>query len=191
MSQGIIDLTYKIEGRAAKASSVYKLASKYYRDIVKNEAVLANVAENDHILCIGGGMCPFSAILFHQITGAKVTVIDNNLLCIPKARQVIHRLGLCKMIQVKCHDGCKGELDYSQFTVVHLALQVNPMEKVFEHIEKQVNVGTKILIRRPKKSLNAIYCNLAKEAIEQSPYISHKSRNIGKTILYTKLDVFA
>jgi len=91
----VTSLTKKIEDWATAAGVTYRLAAEYYRDVIHNEVVLANITNDDHILCIGGGICPFSAILFHQTTGAMVTVIDNDSDCVPKARHVIEQLPMC------------------------------------------------------------------------------------------------
>ena len=187
MLKHITKFTQKIEYLAAKTSLVYHIISRYYHDVIKKEINLANITENDRILCIGGGFCPFSAILLHQATGAKVTVIDNNSKCIPKAREVIERLRLDENIRLLCQDGCCKELSLSEYSIVHFALQVTPMEYVFAEIERKVPPGTKILIRRPKAHLNNMYCRLSNTLLTCCRYIVHKkSSNIGSTVLYVK-----
>jgi len=186
MKNWIRHFTYKIEARAANAGWLYRLARRYYTGVIEREAALANITAADHVLCIGGGMCPFSAILIHEITGARVTVIDNNHVCIPLAQQVVQRLGLEESIRVVCADGLNADIDFSLYTVVHLALQVSPMAAVFSQVEARVAAGTRLLVRRPKKALDALYCTLSRHALAHSPYTLHKSRNIGATLLYTK-----
>ena len=186
MLQWITDLTTKIECHAAQAGAVYQIASQYYKDVIQKEAVLANITDKDNILCVGGGVCPFSAILFHQLTGAKVTVIDNRMACIPKARQVIDRLGIGGFVRVLCLDGGSTEADLSEYTVIHLALQVSPAEHVFAQIEKQSEPETRFLVRRPKKSLGGMYSPLPDPMLANCPYVAHRSRNIGSTLLYVK-----
>jgi hypothetical protein len=185
MLRWITNLTYKIECKAAEAGAVYQVASVYYRNIIQKEIILANITDKDNILCVGGGICPFSAILFHQVTGAKVTVIDNNEECIPKARQIINHLGLGNVVRVFCRDG-SANLDLSEYTVIHIALQVAPLEHVFAQIEKQAAAGTRLLVRRPKKSLRGMYSQLSVPVLYCCPYVTHKSRNINSTLLYTK-----
>jgi tRNA A58 N-methylase Trm61 len=180
----ITNLTYKIECHAAQAGTVYQWASQYYRDVIEKEAILANITSDDHVLCIGGGICPFSAILFHQITGAKVTVIDNNAECIPKAEDVINKLGIGEHVRVLLQDG--ADVDLAGFSVIHLALQVSPMDTVFKEVEQKSTSGTRLLVRQPKKSLDAMYSAISHEALATCPYVTHKARNIGSTLLYTK-----
>jgi len=187
MLSNITKLTQKIEYLAAEKSLVFNIASRYYHDVVDKEIDLANITEDDRVLCIGGGFCPFSAILMHQKTGAKITVIDNDADCLPKAREVIERFGLCEHIHLECQEGCCKNLALSQFTVVHFALQITPFAYVFAEVEKKVNPGTKLLIRRPKDGLNKMYCKLSETLLTCCRYIKHRVPcNIGSTFLYVK-----
>ena len=188
MLEWITDFTYKVENQAVEAGLVYKIASGYYHDVIQKEATLANITNKDHVLCIGGGICPFSAILFHQITGAKVTVIDNNEICIPKAKQIIEKLGIDEYVDVIFQDGGSADASFAKYSVIHLALQVSPAEQVFSAVKSQIVPGTKVLVRRPKKQLDGMYSQFADSALACQPYITHKSRNIGSTVLYIKSD---
>ena len=180
------NFTCKIEGKASEVGAVYEFACKYYESVIEREMALANITENDHILCIGGGVCPFSAILFHQKTGAQVTVIDNNKDCIPKSKQVIERLGIDDHVHVRFQDGASAEVDLSAYSIIHTALQVDPIDHVFSHIKSGAAPGAKILIRRPKKSLGSSYSELQNHLLKQCAYVSHKDCNIGTTFLYVK-----
>jgi len=186
MLNWITDFTYKIEHCAVKARLVYKVACSYYRDVIEKESILASITEKDHILCIGGGICPFSAILFHQITGAKVTVIDNNEICIPKAKQVIEHLGLNHKVNALYQNGGSTDILFANYSVVHIAMQVSPMEQVLSAVERQMMPGTKLLVRRPKKQLGNIYNQLTDRLLSRCPYTTHQFRNIGSTLLYIK-----
>ena len=187
MTYNLIGLTRKIEYLAVKSKLAYWAASQYYRNVIQNEIYLANITKNDHVLCIGGGICPFSAILFHEITGARVTVIDNCKKCIEEARQVIDRMGLAEYVNAVWQDGGSIGFSLSDFSVIHFALQVCPMEHVFPQIRKQVTPGTKLLVRRPKKCLNMIYSQLAGSLLNCCKHIKHqKACNIGSTLLYIK-----
>ncbi|MCL2217457.1 MAG: class I SAM-dependent methyltransferase [Defluviitaleaceae bacterium] len=183
----ITTISQKIENWALGREIVYKLVAQYYHDVIEKEVVLANITRDDHILCIGGGICPFSAILLHQTTGAKVTVIDNNDQCVPKARKIIERLGIGAFVKVLCQDGGSAGLNFAKYTVVHFALQVCPMECVFSHVERHVAPGTKLLVRRPKGNLKKIYSGLNNPKLHSCPLTTHKkARNIGSTLLYVK-----
>ena len=181
MSQLLTSFTRKIEDWASKKGLIYKLAESYYHDVIRREVILADIKEDDHVLCIGGGICPFSAILLHQITGAAVTVIDNNLSCVKKARSVIKRFGLKDHIKVLCQDGRSSNLSFSEYSVVHFALQVCPKDWVFSNVENHVAPGTKLLLRCSKR------CSLSKHPLlHYCPCTTHSARNIGSTLLYIK-----
>jgi len=187
MARLMIGLTQRLECLASKSRLVYWLASRYYTDVVKKEIGLAGITESDNILCIGGGVCPFSAILFHQATGARITVIDNDNACVPMARRVIERLGLGARVRVLCQDGGSPGLSLSEYTVVHFALQVSPMERVFSRIEKRVAHGTKLLVRRPASVFRKLYSQLPGFPVALCRHTVHKkARSIGSTMLYVK-----
>jgi len=187
MPHRIIGLTRTIETLASKSKLFYWIASHYYRNVIKNEVTLANITNNDHVLCIGGGICPFSAILFHQITGAKVTVIDNCKDCIREAQHIIGRLDLSDHVHAIWQDGGAIDFSLSEFSVVHFALQVFPMDFVFPQVRKQVVPGTKLLVRRPKETFNKVYSQLTGSLPNFCRHITHqKACNIGSTLLYIK-----
>lgn len=177
--------TQRIEYWAADNKLVYSLASYYYHDIIRREAELANINSDDHVLFIGGGPCPFSAILLYQSTGAKITVIDNNKHCVTAAKQLVTRMALDNVIKILYQDGKNIEL--SDYSVIHLALQVSQLEKVLANLEKQARPGTKLLVRRPKQCLNKLYCNLSSNWLTDCIAVNHKrTRNIANTLLYIK-----
>jgi len=187
MPRRIIGFTQIIECFASKSKLFFWLASQYYRNVIQKEAVLANITSDDHILCIGGGVCPFSAILFHQMTGAKVTVIDNCNECVMEAQKVINRLGLGEYVHAIWQDGGSIEFSLSDFSVVHFAMQVCRMEYVFPHVRKQAVFGTRLLVRRPKKCFNMLYSQLTGAELNCCKHIVHqKACNIGRTLLYIK-----
>ena len=180
----ITKFTQKIEYFAVKTKLIYNIGKKYYRDMIKNEISLANITSNDRILCIGGGLCPFSAIMLHQATGALVTVIDNNSSCISKARQVIERLGIGECVRVLHRDGGDTELSLSEYTIVHFAMQVAPLEYVLSQVERRAAAGTKLLVRRPKNCMKHLYSRIT---LSCPRYITHKkARSVGSTMLYIK-----
>lgn len=181
----ITRLTQKIESWASVSKFGYWLTTHYYRDVIQKEIDLAQITASDHILFIGGGICPCSAILLHQATGAKVTAIDNNRNCTSKAQELIEHLKLREHVQVLYQDGRVAELE--AYSVVHFALQVSPLEAVFSQVEKRALSGTKLLIRRPRKSLNKIYPLPSASLPICDQQVTHKkARNIGRTLLYIK-----
>ena len=186
MSRILASITQKIEHLASEMKIVYKFAEKYYVNIVKKEVALADITKDDHILCIGGGICPFSAILFHQMTGAKVTVIDNNEKCVCRAIKVIESFGLSEHIRVFSQDGCSSDILYTDYSVVHLALQVYPINRVFSCVESGITPGTKLLVRQPRDHTKDAYSKFSDNILMYCSCTKHNSRNVANTFLYIK-----
>lgn len=181
----ITKTTQKIERLAVKSKLVFNIASRYYRGIIKKEIALANITSGDNILCIGGGYCPFSAYLFYKATGAKVTVIDNDILCVEGAKRVVEKMGLAGGIHVLELDGSSEDLKLEEFSVIHFAVQVEPIQEVFLNIKSLAKCGQKLLIRRPKKHLEENYSLLDGDILAVSAFITHgRFCNVGKTIMH-------
>lgn len=176
-------LTKKIEYMASKNKIVYKLSSLYYKNIVKNEAKLADINQNDNVLFIGGGPCPFSAILLHKYTGAKITIIDNDCGCINCAKKAVKKAGYEDNIKILHADG--EDFLPNQFTAVFIAAQVSPVEKVFNYVKCACKKGVKILVRLPKQSIEKLYNNIDRNIFALCPRTTHaKSKNLECTVLY-------
>jgi len=183
----IVKFTQKLEVMAAKTKVIYWLASKYYKDIVQKEIALANITSNDNVLFVGGGICPLTAILLHQETGAKITVIDNDSHCIPKAQATVNCLGLADFIRVIHQDGGNADFSLTEYSIIHFAMQVTPMWHVFSQIERRVVSGTKLLVRRPKKGVCKLYSHLFFHSCKNCRSATHKKTcNVGSTLLYVK-----
>lgn len=166
----ITRLTQLIELLATRSRLAYCAVSAYYRMLVKREARLANINENDRVLCIGGGICPYTAILLHKYTKAHVTVIDNNSKCVEKSRKFINELGLDK-INIILGDG--EEICCHGYTVIHLAMQISPKELVLNKIMQKAQHGTRVLIRKPKKGVDRLYCKISCQKVDFARCIKH------------------
>lgn len=181
----ITSFTQKIEYVANKRKSFYHLTTLYYKKIIEREVNLAKINSDDRILCIGGGPCPYTAILMHQLTGASITVIDNNKFCVKQSKKLINRMRLDDVIRIFWCDGesicCQG------YNVIHLTLQITPKEEVLHRILQHADDGTKILVRMPKKHLNHLYCNMNQCPLLYREYVKHDIfTNVGNTTLYIK-----
>lgn len=122
-----------------------KRLSLYYEKRVGMELEAASIRCSDRVLCVGGGPCPFTAVYIHKFTGAHVTVIDNKLDAVQAGNRFINKLNLRSAITFIHADGEKVALD--GFSLVHVALQVTPREKVIRHIQKYAAPHTQILVR--------------------------------------------
>lgn len=181
----IMALTQKIEWLANQSRLFYFLVALYYKAIIRREVELAAIKPSDKILCIGGGPCPYTAIMLHQLTGAAVTVVDNNAACVQQSNALIQRLGLGKTVRIVYGEG--EAVDCEGFTVIHLALQVSPKRKVLENLLARAGRGVKILVRWPKTMVRGLYCDQESCPLLCHDYVKHNFfTNVGNTALYVK-----
>lgn len=181
----LVGLTRKIEYLAVKNSLIYQLCSLYYQPMVKKEVELAQIKPHDQVLCIGGGPCPFTGIIIHQLTRAPVTIVDNDLASVRKAKRLIHQLALGPGVQVYYEDG--KNLDVKPYSVIHFAAQVAPFDEVFNNVKEACLDSTRILVRLPKVPLRKLYGDLDSDYFSNCKQVRHpKSRNISSTALYVK-----
>ncbi|NLK27989.1 MAG: hypothetical protein GX306_06565 [Clostridiales bacterium] len=182
----VIPRTTKVlERLAAKNTPIYRTLSLYYKKLVREEVTLANIQATDKVLCIGGGPCPFSGILLHEYTGAHVTIIDNDECCVCIAKGLIEKLGYSDSITVLHSDG--NNISPEDYSVIHMAVQVSPMEKVFCHLRQGCRMGAKILVRLPKKTLSNLYSINDLSVFQScSGKAVHSWRNVDSTALFIK-----
>lgn len=154
-SLGFMYSTKILEKKMAKGTVLQHTMLTYYRPIVKKEVELANIHQNQEILCVGGGYFPSTAVLFHQLTGAKVTVIDNDLEAVMFSRKVVEGLGYGSSVLVQHSDGVQKTS--GGFDVIHIAMQVSPKEEVFRSLHSTFSPDAKLLIRTPKQHLERGY----------------------------------
>lgn len=151
----------------------------YYRPIVKREIELSKCNNNDKILCIGGGFLPATAILFAKLSKCSVTVIDNDLNTVNFSKKIINKLKV--NVEVVHIDGI--DLNTSDYSLIHIALQIDPKEEVFNNVKITKKNNSNILMRMPKKHLkngyDIINIDNYNDSIKQ-PFYS----NIGRTMLY-------
>lgn len=182
MKRFIVNITQKIEYIVRTIPWAYGFFESYYDKVVENEIKLANIKPTDKILCIGGGPCPCTAIQLHRRTGANVCVIDNDEEVIDSAIKNIERLKLSEFVTVKYQDGSKIDID--DFSVVHIALQVNPKNVVFQRIVDNSPPGTKVLVRISTKRFSKLYSLMKTKYIKIDKKIYHKKKNLDYTLLH-------
>ena len=173
----IVAFTQRLEYWASQSRLVYFILSFYYRHIVKKEVRLAKISADDSVLCIGGGACPYTAILIAKYTGAAVTVIDNNADCVDQAGEQIKRLGL-ERVEVSYNEGAVCR--YGGYSVIHLAMQISPKEAVLQKIHTEADPGTRVLVRNPKPALDKLNCPCRHE-ISCGVRVDHRLCNLDHT----------
>ncbi|AFS77432.1 hypothetical protein Curi_c03570 [Gottschalkia acidurici 9a] len=129
--------------------------SLYYKDIVEKEVELGQLTEEDKVLCIGGGPFPCTALEIAYQTGAKVCVVDCDPVAVSCAQRVIDKLNMSERVRVFISRG--EDIDPSKYSVIHMALQVFPKDKILKNILKRCSSETRVLVRSPKEHLKSLY----------------------------------
>lgn len=177
-----VDSTKVLEKLSGKLSCSRTLMLTYYQPIVKKEVALSHAQTKDEVLCVGGGYFPCTALLFHMLSGAKVTVIDNDPKAVAFSQKLVESMGYGEGVTVMHCDGLSTVAE--SFDIVHIAMQVSPKEAVFQHLQGSLKENAKILIRTPKDHLQRGYQPFQgfSERCVKQPFFS----NIGKTLLYVR-----
>ncbi len=184
MAFKFVNPTKIIENTMCKTKLLQNLILTYYKPIVKKEVELSNAQHHNKILCVGGGYFPCTAILFHKLSGATVTVIDNDMDTIIKSTKLIKSLGLSEKVIVKYTDGI--DVFAHDFDIIHIAMQISPKEKVFKHIHSNMRKDAKIMVRTPKEHLHRGYQPFKDICEQMSDVTMPTFSNIEKTRLYVR-----
>lgn len=155
----IITWTNWMEKRISFSELLINLYKKYYKKIVDYEIEIADIKDNDKVLCIGGGPIPCTALRIAKMTRSEIHIIDMDDEAVQRAKRVIEKAGLKDRIFVKTGNG--EEIDPENFDVIHIALQVKPKELVLENILNKSKKGTRIVVRMPKERKKFFYSNIS------------------------------
>lgn len=181
------NITKKVEMKACKNKILFRIVKHYYTPIVIREIECANVCKNDCVLYIGGGPCPVSALLTHEFTGAKITVLDNDKTCVCCSKKLINKKGLSDKIDVIYSDA--ETFDPSGYDVIHVASQIVPKDKVFESVWKSADDGCVILTRVSRSSiLKPVLLKKIKDETNKFKKVKHGLlKNVHSTAICVKL----
>jgi len=187
-----VDLTKKVEQIACKNSLFFRLTMIYYKSMVRREVRWAGITSSDHVLYIGGGPCPHTALLINALTGAKVTIVDNDEKSVRSSLRLLKQKGVDDQISVLLQDG--ADLDPSGYSVIHMAVQITPIEKVFNAVWQKADDDCVLLMRLPKNNVRKLYVHRELPSpvfIDESPRPLRKIKhgligNVGFTSIYIK-----
>ncbi|MBI3300927.1 MAG: hypothetical protein HYZ72_02455 [Deltaproteobacteria bacterium] len=119
-----------IQRRAASAYQ-YPLYRRF-QTLVSNEARLLNLNPSDHLLFIGSGPFPISAILFSQHANCTVLCFDKDESAVAAARSTLDRLSLSDRIVVARGRGEDTPVD--RFSTAIVAVLARPKEQILASI---------------------------------------------------------
>lgn len=141
-------ITKTLETACALFPGLIRIMGLYYDRMVEDEVAAARIHEGDRVLCIGGGPVPYTALRIWKLTGAPVTVVDSDLKAVNTAARLIRGMEMEESITVLYSEG--ESVDATGYSVVHVALQVTPRERVLENIRKSLPEKARVLVRSPR-----------------------------------------
>ncbi|MEW9094201.1 MAG: class I SAM-dependent methyltransferase [Clostridiaceae bacterium] len=180
----IPQFTKNLEKVSSFFPSLIHFYRMYYKKVVEREVELGNITKEDKVLCIGGGAFPSTAIELAEQTGAEVCVIDCDPEAVKCARRVVCKLRMNKKIKIL--QGMGQEIDPSDFSVIHMALQVFPRDKVLNTLLQRAERGCRILVRSPKDKLKSFYSAIPEDCnCHSCKHITQENSNMKATLLFT------
>lgn len=182
MAKQKVHSTQSFERKTVTNPFLRSLMVKYYKPIVKREVKLANASPSDKILCIGGGYFPCTAVLFHKLTKATITVIDNDKDAVDGAVKLMEKLKLQNGVIVKHTDGV--DINPQDYDYVHIAMQISPKEEVFNKIYSSMAKGGKVMVRVPKKRVKNAYQPFEVDVEHNSSAKAPRYSYIDRTLIY-------
>ncbi|MCC5910528.1 MAG: hypothetical protein JJT76_08845 [Clostridiaceae bacterium] len=157
----------------------------YYKNIVEREISLGEISSKDKVLCIGGGSFPCTAMEIASRTGAYVQVIDMDPCAVENSKRLIKKLDLSEKVKVIKASG--EEVDPSGFSVVHVALQAYPQDKIVKNLLKNSENNIRILVRSPKTLIKSFYKSIqGKGYCSKCEAVQQKYSNTKATLLFIK-----
>ena len=183
---GVVSFATKaVERMALTFPFLTKALRMNYKKVVENEIALGKINCGDKVLCIGGGPLPYTALEIADRTGAKVEIIDNDMHAVKAAKDLIEKLNMSDRVRVIYGDG--QEVDTSEFSVIHVAMQAEPHDRILENVWQKSRAGTRILLRRPNNGLEVLYSNLPQGChYPTCDFSGQNSCTIKETLLFTK-----
>lgn len=125
------------------------------------EALFSEAGHVDHLLFVGGGPVPLSAILIAHQHMIHTTIIDSNLEAVEISRKVVKALGLDNMITIEYADVCTycASRQYDAVIIAAMVFTYSNHEKVIRnlkvlaapknHILKRTTAGIRQLFYKP------------------------------------------
>ena len=122
---------------------VMHVACLIYRPIVRKEIQRFRITSRDRVLFIGGGALPYSAYLIHQMTRARVDVVDIDEQAYRYARHLATKHYPRAFYP---YHKCGTQVDPTQYDVVIIARQVDNKKQVIKHLRSYKSFS-RLLVR--------------------------------------------
>lgn len=176
-------LFQSIEHVSSGFKPLWRAYHELYREIVAQEIRLAAIESEDHILQIGCGAVPFTALHLAQQAGARVTAIDYDARAVKRARAVVARMNLAERITVECTKGIAGLTP--SHTGVLVALQVRDKTGLYHAWHERSQPPQRIVFRQPQPAHAQEY-GLLHLALPPDGTVHYAMRTFRTSLLYRR-----
>jgi len=142
----LMDFLYAIFEKVATKFDI--ISSNYlnmYQELVDKELEMVGISQNDHVIIIGCGSLPITAILVATKTNAQVTAIDNDNFAVKEANKYIRKHHLEDKVKIEQADGESYPL--KRFDVVYLSYGMKNKENIFKIITNNTKKNSRIIFR--------------------------------------------
>ena len=168
-----------------KACSIFpffiRIYCRLYQEVVKKEALLANINKKDVVLHIGCGAIPFTAIIIADLFHAKVIAADKDIKAVHMAKRCVEKIGFSNLIDVIACDCSQWVPD--KFDISIIALQAEPKEKIMDTIKDLGLKDIRIILRAASKSFKNHYDPLPTSYL-YTAQIKQNMRTFDRSVLY-------
>lgn len=139
-------------------SFLFKRIGLIYEKIIgieyEKEIKKFKLDKSKKILHIGCGAYPITALVLAKTTSAKIISIDKDPIAVKFANKIINKKNLQKKISIIIGTGQKYPVN--NFDTIILSSCASPKEKILEHIFKNANFNTKIIVREIENNIDNI-----------------------------------
>ncbi len=170
-----------MEKKAAPSSLLTSFYARRYNEVIRKEISLANITSEDHVLNVGCGGIPYTALQIAGITGARVWAIDRDKEAVKTALRYISFMKMEDRVTALNLDGT-GHFPF-KFDVAIVALQSEPKKEILENLIKYAEPGARLVFRRPRAELYHQY-DLLPETPVPCGRVSQNKATFDCSVLY-------
>ena len=131
---------------AAHAGFARWYEKSFYRDVVEREESMAELPQQAHVLHIGAGRYPFTALILAR-KGHKVMGIDHDADAVESARRIVRAEGLDSCVKILHRDGT--DVDCRDYDAVWVSFHVHPRDVILERCSQTLSEGSTLIARIP------------------------------------------
>jgi len=130
---------------ASRIEGIGKLYEKSVSKEYIRESRIFDISNSNHILHIGCGAYPVTAITLSKNNGCRIVGIDRNLKSVKKAIEIVKRMNLHDKIKIKHGDGSNYPI--SDFDTIIISSCSTPKKPILENIFENAKKNSKIIVR--------------------------------------------